>query len=176
MKPINAFTLAAFILTAFVLYLLGHFPFLPAWPVFIAWACFFHIGGGENRQQAFFATISHIGLGAFASWISALLIINNPFSGQLANQLWPPILIAAIIAGLIRISMITKLNVTSAIIYGYASIWAFLSVPGLLNVDSLLSMTFQNALISIVFCTILGALAGYLNAIMINWLCKPSAS
>ena len=30
--------------------------------------------GDINKEQAFFATILHIGLGAFASWISALLV------------------------------------------------------------------------------------------------------
>jgi len=176
MKLINAVTLSGFVLTAFTLYLLGYFPFIPAWPIFIAWACFFHMDGGENKKHAFYATISHIGLGALASWISALLVINSPFSSQLANELWPPVLIAVVIAGLMRISMMTRLNVAPAIIYGYASIWAFLSTPGLLRADVLLSVTFKNAIVSIIFCTILGALTGYINASMVNWLCALRTS
>lgn len=172
MKPINAVTLSGFLLTAIVLYVLAYFPFLPAWPIFIAWACFFHMEGGEYSKQAFYATLMHIGFGAVASWVSALLVINSPFSGQLANQLWGPILIAMIIGGIMRISMITQLSITPAIIYGYASIWAFLSVPGMLSNDQLLSMSFQNAIIAIIFCTILGASAGYINARMVDWLCR----
>lgn len=172
MKPINAVTLSGFILTAVALYILGYFPFLPVWSIFIAWACFFHLEGGEKSKQAFYATVLHIGFGALASWISALLVINSPFTGQLVNQFWAPVLIALIIAGLMRISMMTKLSVTPAIIYGYASIWAFLSVPGLLSNGTLLSFSFQNAIIAILCSTVLGASAGYINAMMVNFLCS----
>lgn len=172
MKPINAVTLAGFTLTALMIYLLGYFPMIPAWPIFITWACFFHMGGSINKNQAFYATIMHIGLGACASWLSALLVINNPLPGELANQLWVPLLIAAVIAALMRLSVFTKFSVTPAIIYGYASIWAFLSVPGLLNQNTLLSLTFQNAIVAIGFCIVSGACAGYINAVMVTWLCS----
>jgi hypothetical protein len=172
MKPINAITLSGFTLTAIAVYLLGYFPFIPAWPIFITWACFFHMDGGINKKQAFFSTIRHIGLGAFAAWLSALLIINNPLSGELANQLWGPILIAAVIAMLMRLSVFTHLSVTPAMIYGYASIWAFLNVPGLFSQEILLSLSFQNALVAIGFCIMLGACAGYVNAIMVASLCN----
>lgn len=170
MKLINAITLSGFTLTAVAVYLLSYFPFIPAWPIFITWACFFHLNGGINKNQAFYSTIIHIGLGAVASWISALLILNNPLSGDIANQLWAPILIAAVIAALMRLSVFTQLSVTPAMIYGYASIWAFLSIPGLFNQDILLSMSFQNAIVSIGSCIVLGACAGYINALMVGWL------
>jgi hypothetical protein len=172
MKPINAVTLSGFILTAVAVYLLGYFPFIPAWPIFITWACFFHMDGGINKNQAFYSTITHIGLGALASWVSALLVINNPFSSELASQLWAPILIAAVIAILMRLSVFTQLSVTPAMIYGYASIWAFLSVPGLFNQNILLSLSFQNAIVAIGFCIVLGTCAGYINASMVAWLCS----
>jgi uncharacterized protein DUF1097 len=171
MKPINAVTLSGFILTAVALYLLGYFPFIPAWPIFITWACYFHMDGGINRNQAFIATILHIGTGAMASWVSALLVINSPFYGALENQLWAPVLIAMVIALLMRMSTLVRFSITPAIIYGYASVWAFLSAPGLLNQDILLSLSFQNAIIAIPFCIILGACAGYINAMLVSWLC-----
>lgn len=172
MKPINAITLSGFSLTAITLYLLSFFPFIPAWAVFITWACFFHMDGGINKNQAFFATLRHIELGAFASWISALIVLNNPLSGALADQLWAPVLIAAVIAVLMRLSVLIQFSVTPAIIYGYASIWAFLSVPGLFNQEILLSLSFQNAIIAISFCVLLGACAGYINSIMVSLLCS----
>lgn len=171
MKPINAVTISGFVLTAIALYLLGYYPFIPVWPIFIAWACFFHIGGGENKDQAFFSTIRHIGLGAFASWVSALLVLNNPLSGVIPDQLWAPLLIAAIIAGLMRLSAMVQFSITPAIIYGYASIWAFLSVPGLFNQEALLSLSLQNAFLAIILCIVLGASAGYINAVMVSFLC-----
>lgn len=178
MKPINAISFSGFALTAIALYLLNYFPFIPAWPVFITWACFFHMDGGINKDQAYFATLRHIGIGALASWVSALLVINNPFSNALAAQLWAPILIGLVIAILMRLSVLIQFSVTPAIVYGYASIWAFLSVPGLLNQQTLLSLSFQNAILAIGFCVILGASAGYINAMLVSWLCslrlKPS--
>ena len=170
MKPINAVAFSGFVLTAVGLYILGYFPFIPAWGVFISWACFFHMDGGINKNQAFFANLRHIGLGAIASWISALIVLNNPLSGEFVNQLWTPILIAAVIALLMRMSAYIQFSVTPAIIYGYASIWAFLSVPGMFNQEILLSMSFQNAVIAIGVSLMLGTSAGYLNAIMVSWL------
>ncbi|PPC94155.1 MAG: hypothetical protein CTY33_04995 [Methylotenera sp.] len=172
MKPINAITLSGFTLTAIAIYVLGYFPFIPAWPIFITWACFFHMDGGINKNQAFFATLRHICLGAFASWMSALAVMNNPFSGAIADQLWAPVLIAAAIALLMRLSTVIQFSVTPAIIYGYALIWAFLSVPGLFDQEILLSLTFKNAIIAIVFSVLLGACAGYMNAMMVNFLCN----
>ena len=172
MKLINAIALSGFLLTAIALYLLSFFPFIPAWPIFLTWACFFHMEGGVHKDQAFFAILRHIGLGAFASWLSALMVLNNPFNSALANDLWAPILIAAVIALLMRLSVLTRFSVTPAIIYGYASIWGFLSVPGLFNQETLLSLSFQNAIVAIGFCILIGACAGYLNAIMVNCLCR----
>ena len=88
MKPINAVTFSGFTLTAITLFILGYLPFIPAWPIFITWACFFHMDGGINKDQAFFSTIRHLGLGAFSAYISALIVMNNPLYGEYINQLW----------------------------------------------------------------------------------------
>lgn len=175
MKPINAVTISGFTLTAIAVYLLGYFPFIPAWPIFITWACFFHMDGGINKNKAFLSTIRHIGLGAFSAWISALIVLNNPLSSGWANPLWAPVLIAAIIAGLMRLGALIQFSVTPAIIYGYASIWAFLSVPELFNQAVLLSLSFQNAIVVMAVCVLLGACAGYINAIMVAQLCRIKA-
>lgn len=124
--------------------------------------------GGVNNNQAFYLILIHIGPSAFVSWVSALLVINNLLSGELVNQLWAPILIAGVIAAL----MSPRFSVTPAIIYGYASIWAFPSVSGLFSQDILLLLSFQNAFVAIGFCILLGACAGYINALMIVWLCS----
>lgn len=176
MKPINAVTFSGFTLTAIAIFSLGYLPFIPAWPIFITWACFFHMDGSVNKNQAFFSTIRHLGLGAFSAWVSALIVMNNPMSGELLNQLWTPILIATVITILTRLSVFTNLSVTPAMIYGYASIWAFLSVPGLFNEEILLSLSFQNAIIAISFCIVLGACIGYVNATMVSKLCNIRAN
>lgn len=170
MKPINAICIAGFTVTAVALYFLNYFPFIPAWAVFITWACFFHLDGGVDKNKAFFSTIRHIGLGALASWLSALLVLKNPLASEWANPLWAPLLIAAVIALLMRLGTFIQFSVTPAIVYGYASIWAFLSVPGLFNQETLLSLSFQNAIVAMLCCVLLGACGAYINAILVTWL------
>src|SRR3546814_17430498 len=82
MGKLNAATAVATLMTILVLYALGATPFIPVWAVFIGWACFFHMGGGTDPRQAFSATIQHVGLGIVAAWLSALLVLINPFRSE----------------------------------------------------------------------------------------------
>lgn len=170
MNQVNIAAFSAFFLTVVAVYILGFYPFIPTWAVFIAWACFFHLDGGVNRQQAYFATITHIGLGVISAWLSILAILNNPFTGELASQIWPPILIGAVIAALSKLGVMPRFSVTPAIIYGYASVFAFVSVPGRFSLDTVLSLSFQNVLVAMLVSVVLGATAGYMNAVAVQWL------
>ena len=172
MTQLNAVTFSAFALTTIVLYVLGFFTFIPPWAVFITWACFFHMNGGANRNQAFIATIRHMALGATAAWISAIVLLNNPFDNALGQQLWGPVFIGAIIAILARMGSISLFSVTPAIIYGYASVFAFASTAGLFASKYLLSVSFNNALLAILFSSIVGASAGYVNAALVAALVR----
>lgn len=171
MTQLNATAFSAFALTAIVLYVLGFFVFIPPWAVFIAWACFFHMGGGADRNQAFVATITHMALGVFAAWISAIAVLNNPFDSATAQQLWAPVLIGVVIGILARMGVFTRFSVMPAIIYGYASVFAFAGTAGLFSTEHLLSLTFNNALIGILFSVVVGTTAGYLNAVLVGALC-----
>jgi hypothetical protein len=126
--------------------------------------------GGVNRTQAYFSTITHIGLGAFAAWLSILAILHNPLTGELGSQLWGPVLIGAVIAVLSKMGVMARFCVTPAIIYGYASVFAFASTPERFVLDTLLSLSFQNALVAIVISIILGASAGYVNSVVVQSL------
>ncbi|MDP2247327.1 MAG: DUF1097 domain-containing protein [Nitrosomonadales bacterium] len=172
MNQLNATTFCAFALTAVVLYLLSFFTFIPPWAVFIAWACFFHMDGGLNRNQAYIATLLHLILGAFSAWISALAVLNNPFGSGLGEQLWAPVFIGIVIALLSRMGTMTRFCVTPAVIYGYASVFAFASTTGFFSQEPLLSMSFNNALLAVVFSFVLGASAGYLNAMLVGVLIR----
>lgn len=167
MTQLNAVTFSAFLLTTIVLYVLGFFTFIPPWAVFITWACFFHMNGAANRNQVFVAVIRHMALGATAAWISAIVLLNNPFDSALGQQLWGPVFIGAVIAMLARMSTFALLNVTPAIIYGYASVFAFASTAGLFAPEHLLSLSFNNALLAILLSTVVGASAGYANALLV---------
>lgn len=172
MSQLNATTFCAFVLTAVVLYLLSFYAFIPPWAVFIAWACFFHMDGGVNRNQAYIATILHLALGAFSAWVSAIAVLNNPFSSALGEQLWAPVFIGVVIAVLSRMGTITRFCVTPAVIYGYASVFAFASTTDFFSHEQLLSVSFNNALLAVVFSFVLGASAGYLNAMLVGFFCK----
>lgn len=172
MTQLNAATISAFLMTAIVLFLLGYVPYIPAWAVFITWACFFHMDGGVDRNQAYVATVVHMGLGALAAWISALMILENPFGSAVAQQVWAPMLIGIVIAVLIRVSAIPRLSVTPVTIYGYASIFAFVSASGSFSLENLLSVTTDNALVTILISIVVGASAGYLNAVIVSLLCS----
>ena len=176
MTQLNAATFSAFALTTIVLYVLGFFTFIPPWAVFIAWACFFHMNGGVNRNHAFIATIIHMALGAIAAWISAIFLLNNPVDSALGQQLGGALFIGAIIAILARMSTITLFSVTPAIIYGYASFFAFASTTGLFAPEHLLSMSFNNALLAILFSTLVGASAGYVNAALVAALVRQEST
>lgn len=176
MTQFNATTFCSFAMTTTVLYLLGFFTFIPPWAVFITWACFFHMNGGVNRNQAFIATIRHVALGATAAWLSALIVLNNPFDSTLGQQLWGPVLIGAVIALLTRMGSITLFSLTPAIIYGYASVFAFASTAGLFAPEPLLSMSLNNALLAILLSTVIGVSAGYINALMVSMLVRQESS
>lgn len=176
MTQLNAATFSAFLLTTIVLYVLGFFTFIPPWAVFIAWACFFHMNGGVNRNQAFIAVIRHMALGATAAWISAIFLLNNPADSALGQQLGGAVFIGAIIAILARMSTIALFSVTPAIIYGYASVFAFASTTGLFAPEHLLSVSFNNALIAILFSTLVGASAGYVNAALVAALVRQEST
>lgn len=170
MNKLDAATLMAIVMTILVLYALGQIPFIPAWAVFISWACFFHMEGGINRNQAYLATIQHIGIGIIAAWISALLVLNNPLNSDLAAEFWAPVVIGVVIGLLSRMGAFTRFCVTPAIIYGYAGTFAFLNAPGTFSMEALLSLTFDNVVIALGISLVVGVSAGYMNAVLVDWL------
>lgn len=176
MTQLNATTFSSFAMTAIALYLLGFFTFIPPWAVFITWACFFHMNGGVDRNQAFIATIRHITFGSTAAWISAIVVLNNPFDSSIGQQLWGPVFIGAVIALLTRMGTSTLFSVTPAIIYGYASVFAFASTTGLFAPEHLLSVSFNNALLAVLLSTMVGASAGYVNTLLVAALVGRESS
>lgn len=174
MTKLNAATLAAVVLTALMLQAMSYLPAIPVWAIFISWACFFHLGGGEDRNQAWRATMQHVGLGIATAWLSALMVLHNPFEQPLIVEWWASVVIGLVIGVLFRLSVLTRFAVTPAIVYGYAGTFAFLSVPGKFSTEILLSFTFDNVLVAMGISLILGVIAGYINALVIDWLCSLS--
>lgn len=176
MSRINAAGLSAALLTTIVLLLTQGLPALPVWSLFITWACFFHLGGDRDPAAAFRITITHIGLGVFTAWLTALLLFSNPWHGGFLNQLWGPLIIGLTIGMLVRLSTIGHFAVTPAIIYGYASVWAFLSTPGHFSPQALQSLSMQNVVVAIPPCILIGAIMGVINTRMVDLLSKPETA
>lgn len=175
MSKINAVAFSASILTMLVLLLMNHLPQVPLWALFISWACFFHLGGGDNPDAAWRLANIHIATGIIASWLSALIVLANPFSGALAAQLWAPLVIGLAIGLLARMGTIPCFAVMPAMIYGYAGVWAFLSVPGRFDPAVLRSLTFDNVLIAMITAVLLGTCLAYFNARLVGWLAREKS-
>lgn len=176
MSPLNAATLCACVLTIIALYLLSFFSQIPVWSVFIAWACFFHIGGGVDRTQAFGSILQHIMLGAVAAWLSAIALLHNPFDSALGQQLWGPVLIGFVIALLFRFGTLARFSITPVVIYGYASVFAFASTAGLFSMEALLSFSLDNALLAVMLATLIGATAAFINSLLVDALSNPQSA
>ena len=172
MTRINAACLSAAVLTAVVLAMAQPYPALPVWSLFITWACFFHLGGDQDPMAAFRITVTHIGLGVVTAWLTALLLFANPWQSSGFGQLWGPVVIGLVIGVLVRLSVIGYFAVTPAIIYGYASVWAFLSIGEHFNLQALRSFSLQNVIVAIPPCVLLGAIMGCINVRMVNLLSK----
>jgi hypothetical protein len=173
MSRINAACLCAALLTTVVLLLSQPFPALPVWALFITWACFFHLGGDREPANVFRIAVTHIGLGVFTAWLTALALFANPWVDTALSQAWGPVIIGVVIGVLVRLSVIGHFAVTPAIIYGYASVWAFLSIGEHLSLQALLSFSMQNVIVAIPPCILIGAVMGYLNARLVDLLSKP---
>lgn len=176
MSRINAACFCAAILTTIVLLLTQGFPALPVWSLFITWACFFHLGGDKEPAAAFRITVTHVGLGVVTAWLTALLLFTNPWTDTALSQAWGPVIIGLVIGVLVRLSAIGHFAVTPAIIYGYASVWAFLSIGEHFSLQALQSLSMQNVIIAILPCILIGATMGAVNVYMVNRLSKPEAA
>lgn len=176
MDKINVSAVCAGLLTTLVLCAMSHFPQVPLWAMFIAWACFFHLGGSDQPAASARRLLMHMGTGAVLAWCSALLILLNPWTHGLTGYLWAPLLTGLIIAAILRASAWPLFSITPAIIYGFASVWAYLSSSGHFNLASLLSSRMDNALLAILLCVVLGTALGYLNAWLVTALSSKRLS
>ncbi len=131
------------------------------WAVFIAWACFFAIGGdGKALQNTIVCSV----LGAVIAWIALLIILGIPLAGALTLPIWAGIVVGVTVLIMCLLAHIDFFSSIPASVLGYASIAGFaLQTPDALTMDSLTSGSFNNALIVIVISLVVGAILGIVS-------------
>jgi hypothetical protein len=128
---------------------------LQIWAAFIAWAAFFHSGGGQAALKTNIP--AHI-FGAIVAWVVFILL------GALAPSLGVPVA-AGILVGVGAAVMVAGANVSAlgsipSSVYGFACVAGYTLLAGKLGTLYAASIV-DNPLINIVVSMVIGALFGY---------------
>lgn len=131
------------------------------WAVFIAWGCFFVIGGdGKALQKTIICTL----LGAILAWLTLLIILAIPLAGALTLPIWAGIVIAVLVTIMCLLAHIEIFDSIPASVFGYASVAAYtLQTDGALAIPMLTSGSFNNPLIVIGVSLVIGAILGMIS-------------
>ncbi len=131
------------------------------WAVFIAWACFFAIGGDGKALQN---TIVCSALGAVIAWIALLIILGIPLAGILTTPIWAGIVIGATVLAMCLLAQIEVFSSIPASVLGFASVASYaLQTSDAFTMGALTSVSFNNALIVIVISLVVGAILGMIS-------------
>jgi hypothetical protein len=172
LKPFSALVCANVILAVTMTFTMQTFP-LPMWPMVIAWACFFHLGGGDRPPAALAAVLAHAVFGVFAGWLAALAILFNPTA--LPGTVWVPLVVGAAVGLMSLASGWPRLAVLPVCVYGFAANWAYLDVPGRFDATVLTTLRADNVIVALPLALLIGCLFGWANARLINQLSSPGA-
>lgn len=131
------------------------------WTIFIAWACFFAIGGdGKALQNTIVCSV----LGAVIAWIALLIILGIPLADLLSLPIWAGIVVGVTVLIMCLLAQIEFFSSIPASVLGYASVAAYaLQTPDALTMGALTSGSFNNALIVIVVSLVVGAIIGIIS-------------
>ena len=132
------------------------------WIAFIAWACFFAIGGDSAALQS---TIICSIFGAIIAWIALLLILGIPLADTLTLPIWAGIIIGITVIIMCLLAQIEIFSSIPASVLGYASVAGFaLQTPTALTTDALTSIGLNNALIVVAISLAAGAILGLISS------------
>lgn len=162
MKEVNATALSVGILGAICTWLFLTVGTILIWSAFVAWACFFAIGGNTDALKN---TITSNIFGCFMGWLGAAMIIGIPMGEVLTPEIWAGTVVFITVVVYIISSQIPIFASVPATTFGYACTFAFLlQTPGKLDTAALFSVSFNNSLIVVPVSMILGALFGFASA------------
>jgi Protein of unknown function (DUF1097) len=131
---------------------------LQIWAVFIAWATFYHCGGGEAGLRK---AVTHIVFGAIMALIALLLVTQVPLGGALGVPLWAAICVLITVFIVVYAAKWPMLSDIPASFYGYATT-AGLALAGN-KLGSVTMASLDNPFINIVISMIIGVLLGYIS-------------
>lgn len=124
------------------------------WIAFIAWASFYHCGGGtDGLKKSVMANI----WGAVVGFVALLLIFKVNLG--LPGVTWPSLVVAITAFALVLGAKIPAFGAIPASVYGYAATAGY----GLLSGADVGAMTLANPLICTVVSMVVGALFGILS-------------
>lgn len=143
------------------------------WVIFVAWACFYHVGG---KEQGIITTVVHMIFGAVCAWIAFLLItkVGVPTFGAGALAIEAAVAVGLTIVLLVMAANAKPLSVIPASVYGYATTAAYGAFIPILSADGktvaegnhlghLLEASMLNPLIVIAVSAIVGAIFAYVS-------------
>jgi len=174
LPPLTAVTISSIVLTLAIVLLMQKIEVLPIWPLVIAWACFFHLGGGEKPRAAIVSVFVSTVFGVLMGWLSALAIMSNPIPELTPGSIWAALVIALAV-GIISVCAYWKtLSITPVCIYGYAATWGYLDVPGRFDWAVLTAFDWQNVVLVLPVAIAVGCAFAYLNARMVGMLVRSA--
>lgn len=127
---------------------------LQIWIAFLAWASFYHCGGGT---AGFAKSLGSNIWGAIVGFVALLLIFKvNP---GLPGVIWPSVVVGLTAFVLVMGARVKAFDAIPAAVYGYAAIAGY----GLLSGADIGAMTLANPLICTVLSMVLGAVFGIVS-------------
>ncbi|MEX3010060.1 DUF1097 domain-containing protein [Hoeflea sp. TYP-13] len=124
------------------------------WVGFIAWASFYHCGGGtDGLKKSLAANI----WGAFVGFVALLAITK--ISVAMPGVLWASIVVAVTAFVLVLAAKFEPLGAIPASVYGYAAIAGY----GLMSGASLTEGSLANPLACVIISLILGGIFGIVS-------------
>ena len=131
------------------------------WVAFIAWACYFAIGGDQKALQN---TIVCGILGAVIAWVALMVILSIPLADTLTLPVWAGIVVGVTVLVMCLLAHVEYFSAIPASVLGYASVAAFaLQTEGALSMEALGSAGTSNALVVVAISIVVGAVFGMIS-------------
>lgn len=131
------------------------------WVAFIAWACYFAIGGDQKALQN---TIVCGILGAVVAWVALLVFLSIPLGETLTVPIWAGVVVAGSVLVMCLLAHVEYFSSIPASVLGYASVAAYaLQTDGAFTMEALSSAGTSNALVVVAISVVVGAVFGMIS-------------